>query len=225
MKHRRRARAVSLVGQTFGYLTVLRREGISRRYALWRCSCTCGAECLARSDRLRNGNKKACCINGHRWTEHLKGRPPGITRMNASEYKSWESMRSRCLDKKHPHYKHYGGRGITICPAWESFATFLADMGTKPSPEYTIERNDVNGNYEPSNCRWATRADQYRNQQRSIYVEHEGRRVLLMDLVEEHGVSRGIVYGRLKNGWPLDRALLEPVKHYKKKTKKRQSSK
>jgi hypothetical protein len=179
---------------------------------------------LARSDKLRKGLKKSCGINGHRWQQDFSKFPQqGLSTKHPSEYRSWESMRSRCLDKKYAHYKHYGGRGITITPAWDSFATFLADMGPKPASEYTIERNDVNGNYEPGNCRWITRTEQSRNTRRTIYIQHEGEQVLLMDLVESYGVTRGIAYARLKMGWPLDRALMEPVKHYKKKTKKRKS--
>ena len=79
------------------------------------------------------------------------------------EYKTWESMRERCLSEKCPMYKHYGGRGITICNRWQGpngFANFIKDMGPRPGPKYSIDRINVNGDYEPDNCRWATYAQQ-----------------------------------------------------------------
>lgn len=81
----------------------------------------------------------------------------------SSEYKSWTSMKSRCLNPKHTFFCDYGGRGITICSRWLDFSLFLEDMGNKPSSKHTIERRNVNENYEPGNCIWATRSVQMKN--------------------------------------------------------------
>ena len=125
-------------------------------------------------------------------------------------------MLERCFRENGHKWANYGGRGITVCPQWrDDFFQFLSDMGPKPSSEYSIERIDNNGNYEPGNCRWATDAEQRRNQRRSVYVEYQGERLLLMDLCDRLGVDRGRVYGRLKLGWELERALSAPVKRYK----------
>jgi len=206
--------AIQLTGQVFGNLTALRRAGSLPRknggaFALWLCRCTCGQEVVCRGDKLRKGNLKSCAVNGHRW---IYRRPATTAALTRSERHSWEKMWQRCADKKHKGYKNYGGRGITICERWKSFANFLEDMGKKPAPDYTIERIDVNGNYEKTNCRWAAKAEQRRNMRRSVYVELDGKRKLLIDVVSELGLKRSIVYGRLKNGWTLENALAVPVR-------------
>lgn len=122
-------------------------------------------------------------------------------------YRAWEKMRRRCHDPKYERYGDWGGRGIKVCDEWRaSFAAFLAYMGEKP-PGLMLDRIDNDGNYEPGNCRWATRSEQMRNQRRTVWVEHRGRRVKLADLCDELGLKRWVVYARLKIGWSLDRAI------------------
>lgn len=89
------------------------------------------------------------------WREHVRTRSP--------EYSAWINMRARCLNTRHVSYKNYGGRGITICERWSQFHAFFEDMGEKPSPEMSLDRIDNDGNYEPSNCRWATPKEQSSN--------------------------------------------------------------
>lgn len=120
-------------------------------------------------------------------------------------------MRARCLDPKNKKFPIYGGRGITIDPRWNEFKNFMLDMGRKPDSKFTIEREDVNGNYEPKNCKWISRIDQGRNKRNSVFVTYQGRKLLLIDLVEELGLSRMVVYGRLKGGWTLAQAIALPL--------------
>lgn len=204
--------ATPLAGKVFGYLTVLQRAGSERKksggaFALWLCRCTCGQEVVARAQRLVSGRRKACARNGHRWVAPRVPGPGTKRQMHRSEHQSWESMWKRCTDSKHKGYKNYGGRSITVCGRWNSFELFLEDMGPKPTPQHTIERKDTNGNYEPNNCRWATRKEQARNQRRSVYVEYQGEKLLLLDLADRLGLSRNVIYQRLKLGWSLDDAL------------------
>ncbi len=215
-----RQTAIDLTGQQFGFLTVIRRAGsIKKRvhgsYATWLCWCTCGKEVEVIGQRLRNGLRKACA-RGHFWASRSE-RGRGLANRYPSEYRSWRGARERCLLPSVEHYAQYGGRGITICERWkDSFANFLADLGPKPTPYHTIERNNVNGNYEKDNCRWATRIEQSRNMQRSVYVEYEGERLLFIELVKRLGLNRYAVYGRLKNGWSLEQALAIPIRPKKK---------
>ncbi len=144
--------------------------------------------------------------------QRLGGRPPVASR---PEYRIWRGMMTRCDNPNADSYPDYGGRGITVCARWrESFAAFLADLGERPSPKHSIERNDNNGNYEPANCRWATPLEQSLNRRGSsarLFLEIDGQRFDVATWARRAGVRVNLIRSRLKNGWSPKRAVLEPV--------------
>jgi hypothetical protein len=123
-------------------------------------------------------------------------------------HKTWVQMRGRCLNKNSPDYPYYGGRGISVCERWNIFENFYADMGEKPSPKSTIDRIDVNGNYEPGNCRWASRAMQSKNTRRCRFIEFNGQRMIIADWARQLGIGHQTLRERLEK-WPLERALTQ----------------
>lgn len=125
---------------------------------------------------------------------------------NTREYFSWQNMKSRCNNPRNPQYHDYGGRGINFCEQWNEFAAFLADMGPRPEGT-TLDREDNDGNYEPGNCRWATRKQQRRNMRTTKMVTLGGVTKPFADWCDERGISREKVRGRVRSGWSYEDAL------------------
>lgn len=127
------------------------------------------------------------------------------------EYNNWRGMRERCSNKNHDHYSRYGGRGIKVCDRWSNFYNFYEDMGQKPTPKHSLDRIDNNGNYEPSNCRWATQKEQLRNSSRVKLHTIDG----VEDTITGH-ISRAtdrstsLVYKLMRSGLSLEQALKVP---------------
>ncbi len=131
------------------------------------------------------------------------------------EHNTWLEMRRRCEDPKRRSYPSHGGRGITVCERWKVFENFFADMGLRPSADYSIDRIDNDGNYEPGNCRWATRSEQGQNTRRNVIVTAFGRTAPLAAFVTsrnagETSVEYKKVWKRIKRGWDVERALTAP---------------
>lgn len=161
------------IGRRFGRLTVLGENGRSPcRSRMYLCRCDCGKETAVRANALRSGNTKSCgcwARDRARFALALYRTKHGCAGggRKTSEYNAWCCLRERCARPNHPFWKHYGGRGITVCDRWlHSFENFLADVGPRPGPGYSIDRINNDGNYEPGNVRWATRTQQANNQRR-----------------------------------------------------------
>ena len=198
---------VDLVGRRFGKLVVVNRAVRERgRRPYWSCLCDCGNLHDVRGNTLVSGGVKSCgCLPAERLTAHghtVNGKSTPI-------FNAWSNMFSRCYNPKHEHYRSYGGRGIAVCSRWhESFENFLADMGPSWSQGLTLDRYPNNdGNYEPSNCRWATQAEQSRNRRTTVLLTFNGKTQTLTEWAAELGLTRQALGYRLRNGWPLERVL------------------
>lgn len=196
--------ARELEGQTFHRLTVVAKAGIKHQRALWECKCICGNKAWATSSQLTCGQKKSCgCLNKENYKYRTSGH--GHSGKNRTPtYKSWSDMRTRCNNPKAVCYSSYGGRGIAHCERWEKFENFLADMGVKPENK-TLDRIDVNGNYEPSNCRWATVEEQAANRQATVHIEYNGIKYSLSSFARHVNLSQSGVRLRLDKGWTPER--------------------
>jgi hypothetical protein len=163
-------RAIDITGSKFERLTVVGEvvRNSDKRY--WLCLCECGETKIVSGSNLRTGHTTSCgCFRREFQSEviternTLHGHTRGRGKRPSHTYKSWQAMLQRCYKQNHISYSDYGGRGITVCQQWrEDFRTFLRDMGERPLGK-TLDRIEVNGNYEPSNCRWATFLEQVHN--------------------------------------------------------------
>lgn len=196
---------LDLSGQKFGRWLVESRADVNAKGEIyWNCTCECGTRQMVRANTLTSGRSTSCgCLHREAVTSH------GYT--GTPTFKSWESMRQRCNNPKSPDYPRYGGRGIRVCERWQNdFAAFLADMGERPDG-LTLDRKDVDGDYEPSNCHWATRSRQQRNRTVTELLTHDGQTMCLKDWSEKVGISAKILSWRLKNGWDPQKALSTPA--------------
>ena len=153
--------AVDITGKRFGRLVALQPTATrSGGGIVWQCECDCGAYTFVTVGRLQSTNTTSCgcrkkSVLGVSTTKHGGH--------GTRTYRIWKSLRNRCNNTKGADYKNYGGRGIAVCSRWDDYANFLSDMGEAPE-ELTIERVNNDGNYEPDNCKWATRLEQRHNQ-------------------------------------------------------------
>lgn len=130
------------------------------------------------------------------------------------EYRTWLHMRGRCLTISDADYRHYGGRGITVCPEWDDYSVFLAAVGHRPGPGYSLDRfPDNNGNYELGNVRWATQRDQVRNTRHTRRLTHDGETLSLSEWAARLGICHTTLSDRLERGWPTGLALTTPNKN------------
>ena len=210
-------RTIDLTGQVFGRLTVVERTKRNGRLA-WLCRCVCGVAKTVAGHYLRNGRTRSCgCFRSdfaaanhlsHGGRLHHRG--PGA-RHNA-EYGAWLAMKARCARVRLRDYPNYGGRGITVCERWRhDFAAFLADMGPRPTPDHSVDRRDNDGNYEPGNCRWATRVEQGRNKRSNRILTVSGEARTATEWAQRFGVDVRTILRRISLGWHDDAAVRTPV--------------
>lgn len=177
-----------MIGKRFHFLLLTEYLGESK----YRCLCDCGSETIAYVGNLRKGKTKSCgCWK--KMTANANHVSHGMS--YSDEYKIWQGIRTRCKNQNSRGYQKYGAAGVTICERWDnSFEAFFADMGPRPSKSHSIDRRDNDGNYEPSNCRWATPQEQSNNTSRNVLIEHNGVTMTTSEFAELTGFTRLTVY-------------------------------
>lgn len=212
-----------LTGKVFKRLTALGVVGKSKSGNLiWLCRCDCGNNTKVCASRLRNGGSGSCgCFRSEKTMERLTIHGHNRKGGRTGTHRSWANMLNRCRNEKSSDYHRYGGRGISVCEEWSKFENFLADMGECPSKLYSIDRKDFNGNYEPNNCRWATKSVQANNTRTNVFITYNGKRQTVTQWERELGFKENVIWARLnKLGWTLEKAMTHPVKILKPRLKR-----
>jgi len=205
------------VGDVFGRLTVTAQAESRNGKTRWVCRCECGGETTVQSTNLtrpKNPQISCGCYNRERTSEAktTHGHSGAKGRKKSRTYNIWAEMKRRCIDSTRDNYYLYGGRGISYDPRWEDFTAFLSDMGEAPD-EHSIDRADVNGNYNKDNCRWATNVEQGRNRRNNTILTYNGKSQCIAAWADELGISQKIISSRRnKLGWSIERALSTPVR-------------
>lgn len=200
-----KARKIDYNGQRFGKLIVIKRD---INIAKWFCKCDCGNDVIVYGNQLKNGTAKSCgCLK----REVLIKRNVQMSTHNMSKdrlYGIWADMKIRCTDKKNHDYKNYGGRGIRFCNGWNKFEIFMKwALENGYNKNLTIERINVNGNYEPLNCMWITAREQHYNKTTNRYIIYNEEKKTVSQWAEKIGISRQGLRYRLEKGWDLEDIL------------------
>lgn len=200
----------NIAGHKFGKLTVLSFCHAGNRSA-WLCLCECGKERVVRHNNLMSGNTTSCGCSRKITCIPPRRKPSGF--MKYPEYGVWRAMKQRCNNPNNPFYKNYGGRGIIICKEWnESFGSFILAVGRRPTKSHQLDRINNNGNYEPSNCRWATPSQNGRNRRGNNRIALKGEAHTISEWAQMTGINSGTIWSRIyKSKWSIADALSTPV--------------
>lgn len=201
---------VDHTGRRYGRLTVISRAHDYRPgMPQWLCRCDCGTEKVVRAQGFVGGGTVSCGCYMRELNRHLlieRTQTHGMTK--TPTHRVWMLMRQRCNDTNFPGYAKYGAKGVKVCKRWDSFESFLADVGERPSLKHSIERKNPRGDYEPSNCVWATMKEQQNNRTNNRRITFRGETLTLQQWSERLGTSHKTIAHRLERlGWPLDQAL------------------
>lgn len=198
-----------LAGQTFGRWTVVERVA-DRRPGVpsWLCWCECGEERPVEGVHLRRGSSQSCgCKQADEARVRASVNSYRHGQCETPAYIAWAAMIQRCENPKCRGYKNYGGRGIRVCQEWHKFEPFFTHMGPRPSGSHSIERIDVDGNYDPGNVRWALYREQQRNKRTNHRLTHDGVTQSIADWAEQRGIPYFRLLHRVRSGMPSSLAL------------------
>ena len=197
-----------ITGSKYGMLKAVKNSHWRGNNSYWFFKCDCGNEKSILKTEVKTGRVVSCgCYKPNR--KHGMSLTP--------VYKVWKSLRGRCLNEKHPSFKYYGGRGITVSKKWGRFEAFYEDMGDRPSEKHSIERVDVNKGYSKKNCKWATIDKQNKNKTTSININHKGETKNIKDWTRHLGLDYRNTVSRYHRGLPLEDVFYKGNLRHKKK--------
>lgn len=204
----------------FGMLTVKHEvvgsyvpsNGTYRRNVV--CLCDCGEIAEVEVQRLKRGITKSCgCYGRAVVAERSRKHGHSAGGKRTPEYAAWKDAKARCYIKSVNNYDNYGGRGIRMCQRWlDSFDNFLEDMGQRPSISHSLDRIDVDGNYEPGNCRWADLRTQSNNKRNNLVFTYKGKKYTCAEAAAEFGFKPHTLAKRINSGWPINVAIETPLR-------------
>ena len=196
------------IGSRFGRLVITQRNGTAIT-----CKCDCGKNTVVHIANLCTGHTTSCgCLRTEKTIKRSSKHGHAKRKLHSATYHTWSDMIKRCSNPKNKSWSDYGGRGIKVCDEWHAFENFLKDMGEKPVG-FTIDRINVNGPYKKDNCKWSTRTEQNRNTRQNHILSDGLETKTLQEWANSLGISHSSLIGRLKRGWPIQRALSEPPKN------------
>ncbi len=207
-----------LTGLVFGRLTAIEDVGKNKAgHRLWSCVCICGTMRTIAATTLLTGLTTSCGCYLHEVIvkcHTIHGEGGGKSKERSVEYQTLHRMIQRCHNPSNPQYADYGGRGIIVCDRWRNdVAAFIADVGRRPSSEYSIDRYpDNDGNYEPGNARWATRDEQANNKRNNIKLTYRGETKRLAEWATMLNVVPLALYSRLRQGFTVEQAITQPFR-------------
>lgn len=212
-------KVLDLTGQKYGQLTVLERAENRNGRVHFKCICDCGNICVIMSKHLISGHTKSCgCLS--RFKASVRKSIHKMT--NTKIYGVWCGIKRRCFNSNCSQYHNYGGRGITIYPAWiddfQSFYDYVSTLEHFNEQGYSIDRINVNGNYEPGNLRWADWKTQCRNTRRNRFVEYDGVKFLITHAAKRIGISAAALRQRIKKG-DTGKRLFRPAESHGRSSK------
>lgn len=203
-------KAIDLTGKRFGMLTVLERADKTKSGTKWLCRCDCGQTCCVLPNNLRGGRQKSCgCLRRRTPLNRTHGDSRSVRL-----YRIWSDMKTRCCNPSMKSYALYGGRGINVCTEWANSYEAFRDWSLRSGyvDDLSLDRIDNDGNYEPTNCRWATREQQSNNRRSNRLITANGSTKTMAEWARESGIRYTRIYKRLKRGWSEEKAVLTPVK-------------
>lgn len=204
---------IDMKGQKFNHWTVISQYGKDKNgNSLWLCECDCNdkTQKIVSGTSLRFGKSKCCgCTRGEKLKTHGKSSKKNTSELDKKIYKTWESMKQRCFNKNRKEYKNYGGRGVRVCEEWISdfinFYNWSIENGV--DLDLSIDRIDVNGNYEPDNCRWITFREQQNNKRYNHLLTFEGESKTIAEWERELGYKKGVLRMEIHRGKTLDEIM------------------